>query len=308
MMLSMTGFATFTIQIPVCNQGIMIIEISLKSLNSRYFELSCKLPSIFTHLEVQLQRILQKKLHRGHVSLHIKIINSDILYTSIQPSMTTITNYVNAIDQIKKSLNIQEEITIAQILQLPDVLISQELILDDTSIRGIIDAVEKTAEKMQETQRDEGRHLADDITQQLISMGQKIIEIQQLSTIHIHDKKESLQLIIHQINSFQSLGTSEQKTTEQMLLETKKANLLYEIEKLDINEETVRFQTHLTNLRAQMISDETIKGKKIDFTIQELNREINTIASKCSHVGTSSIAIEIKAKLEKAREQAQNII
>ena len=101
---------------------------------------------------------------------------------------------------------------------------------------------------------------------------------------------------------------TEQKTTEQCLLEAKKTTLMYEIEKIDINEETVRFNSHLTNVAQQFETPDPIKGKKIDFIVQELNREINTIASKCSNITISSLAIDIKSELEKAREQAQNII
>jgi uncharacterized protein (TIGR00255 family) len=83
---------------------------------------------------------------------------------------------------------------------------------------------------------------------------------------------------------------------------------MYEIEKIDINEETVRFNSHLNNVFLQFETTEHLKGKKIDFIVQELNREINTVASKCSNIAISSLAIDIKSELEKAREQAQNII
>ena len=137
-------------------------------------------------------------------------------------------------------------------------------------------------------------------------MSLKIVKIQTLSVELIKEKKEILKNVMTSLLEFPA--EQEQKSQEQCLLETKKSTLLYEIEKIDINEETVRFNSHLINLAAQFETAETAKGKKIDFIIQELNREINTIAAKCSNIAISSLAIDIKSELEKAREQAQNII
>ncbi len=308
MILSMTGFATSSIEIPLANNGNMLLSISIKSLNSRYFEMTCKMPSIFSNLEVQIQRILQKQLHRGHVSLHIKILNSESLYESVKPSLQTIASYFDAINIIQNEFNIQEQITLAQILQLPHALQAEEIQLNQTTEQLILNAIAHVAENMITTQQEEGLQLACDIKHQLASMAVKIQEIQKLSALHIQEKKDSLKEVMTQLATFEPLTNLETKSTEQCLLEAKKSTLMYEIEKIDINEETVRFNSHLKNINLQFQVQDCLKGKKLDFTIQELNREINTIASKCSHIGISSLAIDIKSELEKAREQAQNII
>ena len=106
MILSMTGFATSTAEITLSNNGKMILSMSIKSLNSRFFELTCKLPSILSNLEIPIQRVLQKQLHRGHVFLHIKIANQELLQDSVTPSIRTIKNYLDAIDIIQKYLNL----------------------------------------------------------------------------------------------------------------------------------------------------------------------------------------------------------
>jgi uncharacterized protein (TIGR00255 family) len=308
MILSMTGFATSTVEIPLSNNGNMLLSISIKSLNSRYFEMTCKIPSIFSNLEVQIQRILQKQLHRGHVSLHIKILNTESLYNSVKPSLQTIASYFDAIGIIQHEFNIQEQITLAQILQLPNALQAEELQLNESTEQLILHAIMQTAESMIETQKEEGLQLARDIKEQLASMAINIAQIQKLSIINIQEKKELLTHIMTQLAAFEPLTGTEQKSTEQCLLEAKKTTLMYEIEKIDINEETVRFNSHLNNVTLQFDLQDPLKGKKLDFTIQELNREINTIASKCSNIAISSLAIDIKSQLEKAREQAQNII
>ncbi len=304
----MTGFATSSVEIPLSNNGNMLLSISIKSLNSRYFELSCKVPSIFSNLEVQIQRMLQKQLHRGHVSLHIKIVNTQSLQESVKPSLQTIASYFDAIGIIQHEFNIQEQITLAQILQLPHVLQAEEIQLNESTELLILQAIEQVANNMIITQQEEGIKLAQDIQEQLASMAIKIEQIQKKSIVHIQEKKELLTQVMTELAALQPLTTLEQKTTEQCLLEAKKTTLMYEIEKIDINEETVRFNSHLSNISLQFTTKDPLKGKKLDFTIQELNREINTIASKCSNIAISSLAIDIKSELEKAREQAQNII
>ena len=101
---------------------------------------------------------------------------------------------------------------------------------------------------------------------------------------------------------------SKSEDVDMCSIEIKKTNLVHELEKIDINEELVRFSSHIKNITDIINSSVYPKGKKIDFILQELNREINTIAAKCPHVIISKIVIDIKSKLEKAREQSQNIV
>ncbi len=306
MILSMTGFATSTAEIALSNNGNMILSMSIKSLNSRFFELTCKLPSILSNLEIPIQRLLQKQLHRGHVFFHIQIVNQDLLQESVSPSVHTIQNYLDAIEIIQKKFHLQDKVSLAQILQLPNVLQSNTIELNETVETEILHAVSQLSIELIETQKIEGALLAIDIKEQLASMQIKIAKIQSLSIELITEKKETLKNIMTSLLEFPT--EQEQKSQEQCLLETKKSTLFYEIEKIDINEETVRFNSHLTNLAFQLETKETAKGKKIDFIVQELNREINTIAAKCSNILISTLAIDIKSELEKAREQAQNII
>lgn len=303
----MTGFATSTVEIPLSsNKESMTLSISIKSLNSRFFELSCKVPSLLSNLEVPLQRLLKKQLHRGHVSLHVKVIDSGLLQESINPSLPIIQNYLTAINTIRTRFNLEDQVTLAQILQLPNVLQHQELQLNSTTETAIVQAVNQISLELIKTQKEEGLQLEVDIKNQLTSMKTKITLIREQSEQIIKDKKIALTAIITDLSVYDK--NEETKTTEQSLLEIKKANLMHEIEKVDINEETVRFNSHLDNISLQFSSDNPAKGKKLDFIIQELNREINTIAAKCSNITISSLAIDIKSELEKAREQAQNII
>ena len=302
----MTGFATSTAEITLPNEETVILSLNMKSLNSRFFEASCKLPSLLSNLEIPIQKMLKKKLHRGHVFLHIKVVNSEILKEAVTPSIHTINNYLNAINIIQKEFNLTDQVTLDQILRLPNALQTNESQLDKTTEQSILDLVLQLAESLSETQKKEGSMLEKDIREQLELMRNKTSIIKNLSLDSIELKKNELKKILSSLTIFdQAEG---EKSDEQCLLETKKTTLLYEIEKIDINEEIVRFNSHLKSITDQLSAQQATKGKKLDFTIQELNREINTIASKCSNVEISSLVIDIKSELEKAREQAQNII
>ena len=308
MILSMTGFATSTAEISLPeHKEKMYLFISIKSLNSRFFEINCKVPSLLHHLEIAFQKNLQKQLHRGHVSLHIKILNPECINEVVTPSLSIIKNYLDAIGTIQKEFNLHDTVTLSQILQLPNVLQSEEKVITQAMEDEILQAVQAAAQLVITSQSKEGVQLAKDINNQIASMKNKIATIQEKSLLVIEEKKELLKEIMTILLQFQTPENGT-KSTEESLLETKKNNLLYEIEKIDINEEIVRFNSHLENITLQFENQDCVKGKKIDFTIQELNREINTIASKCSNITISSLAIDIKSELEKAREQVQNII
>lgn len=307
MLISMTGFASDIIEIPLStNHDTMILAISIKSLNSRFFEMNCKMPSLLHNLEVAVQKILQKQLHRGSIFLTIKIINTERTQEVIKPALENIQKYMTAISTIQQHFKFQDQITLAQILQLPNVLQAEEMQVSEDTQAAILHAIQTVAEKVIETQKKEGAQLAHDIAEQIARMQAMITTIQNLSVAIIQDKKNTLTSIMHDLAAFDQ--SADLKTTEQCLLEAKKTTLMYEIEKIDINEETVRFNAHLHNITLQLASADPVKGKKLDFIIQELNREINTIAAKCLNIEISSLAIDIKAVLEKAREQAQNII
>lgn len=309
MILSMTGYASSTAEVTLPNKEKMILAISLKSLNSRFFEASCKLPSLLSSLEITLQRQLKKALHRGHVFLHIKIVNPESLEEKIVPSLSTIENYVHAIQIIQKKFKLNDSITLSQILQLPNTLQSEDAQLSTSVDQAILQHVQSLTEILIAAQKKEGLALTHDIKAQLTSMKKRIAEIKKHSHRIIQEKKDELKTVMTALHEFTQ--TSDEQipaTSEQCLLDTKKSALVYELEKIDINEEIVRFNSHLKNIALQLQVKEPVKGKRLDFTIQELNREINTIGAKCSNVQISSLVIDIKTELEKVREQAQNII
>lgn len=303
MIQSMTGFASGTIDVAISETEKLSLTVQLKSLNSRYFELTCKLPYLLQNLEVSLHKLLKKDLERGHVYLSLRI-QKDQTKHAVIPAISTIKAYLEAIEKIKIECNIKDTVSMDSILQLPNILQVEEDILNSQTENLILSELSKVISQLKEMRLKEGLTLAQDIEKNIDEVSENIILIKQNSEKAYQEKKEKLDIILKKLDSFDELDNSIEKT----VLEQQKSNTLSELEKIDINEELVRAQMHCTSIKQILLENSNMHGKKIDFTLQELNREINTIASKCNHSTISSLTITIKTAIEKAREQAQNIV
>ena len=300
---SMTGFSSAIAEIPTAKTEKLSLSLHLKALNSRYFETTCKLPYIINNLEVLIHRILKKKLERGHIYLTIKIQHDSTKHVVI-PSLTTITEYMDAIKIIQKTCNLKEEVSLGTLLQLPNILLVEEENLNSKTEEKILAAIETLADSLILTRQSEGNVLADDIKHHVLNISKNLTLIKKSSIKAIAAKKKELEALIVNLQK----SATQELSVDNCLLENQKITLLAELEKIDINEEIVRASSHVKSIVQLLDQDSLSKGKKLDFTLQELNRETNTIASKCSHIAISSMTIDIKADLEKAREQAQNIL
>lgn len=296
MLRSMTGFASTTITL-VTEKTKSNVTISLKSLNSRFFESTCKIPYQLSTLEVDIIKNLKTLLYRGHIYLMVYVTNPEIFTGSISPALTTIGGYIKAIDELKKVYPIQGNLTIDALLQLPDLFVVEEKNLTKDIEQGVLQAVQQLAQTLITTQEREGSALHKDIEKQIASMKKNVEHIAEQSVAIIAKQKEKVTKALQDITLQQHNLVDIQKHAAYVLLD-----------KMDINEEIVRFKSHLHNLTETLNSPDIEKGKRIDFTIQEMAREINTIAAKCSDATISSLAISIKVELEKAREQVQNIV
>lgn len=303
MLQSMTGYATKTVTLQFNETFSASMTIHIKSLNSKYFETSCKLPTCLSELEIPIQKLLKAELSRGHIFVSIRIHNAEDVSSAIHPSFTTIANYLDAVQKIKEKFNFTDSLTLNQLLQLPDTLQKNDVVFDEAVQKDVLANISAMIVDIVASQRKEGENLKIDILHQIDLMQQMIRAIKHASDSFYLLKKESLDAILHQLKNQEGNELSAQYCT----LVAQKNNHITELEKIDINEEIIRFSSHLANLHDIVHSADIIKGKKIDFTLQELNREANTIASKCSSVQISSIIIDIKSTLEKAREQAHNI-
>lgn len=303
MVLSMTGFSSKTITIEQeSKKGIksqIHMTMTLKSLNSRFFELNCKLPFALTQLETELIKYLKDRLHRGNIYFTIHMSNPDALSASIEPSLNIVEGYLNAIKKIQTTFTIPGSIEVTNLIDLPNIFETCDEPIDQNTIKMIFNTINDLVKSLNDSRLKEGQNLAIDISNRTNKIMDCLNKLEPRAKVVQEQKKNSL------IKNLSCLLNTESKDE----ISDAQSTMIYnQLEKIDIHEEIVRFKTHIESLKNQLESKETEKGKKIDFTLQELFREINTITSKCSDGQISSIAIDIKVELEKAREQAQNIL
>ncbi len=294
----MTGFASTTLDISAPDGYQTNLTISLKSLNSRFFEITCKLPPILSHLETSFIKLLKEKLRRGNIFLAIYISNQTIFQEKVEPSITVAKSYIAAIKRIKEECALPGDISIADMLCLANTIFIIEQKACDKSVEHVIfQALQSLVDSLIMTRIQEGKVLQKDIQQRHTIIENNMQTITEAAHDFMERKKQEVARKIIEL-----AGESPE------FIQMRKSALYIELDKIDIHEEIVRFNAHLENLQKLFDSKEQEKGRHINFIIQELGREINTLAAKCSDVYIGSLAINIKVELEKIREQAQNIV
>lgn len=297
MILSMTGFASKTATCTLKDGSKVNISIDIKTLNSRFFETTCKLSYTINHLETELITRLKKRFLRGHAYITLHVTNPQALHGGVMPSVPTIQGYVNAVDQIKKSVSVEGTLSVSDLLRLPDVFLVEEKEIDREFEEQLLAAVDELAQQLNETRKAEGAVLAQDLAKRFAIMDKEMQSIEVAAEKLVVQKKLEIAQAIQDIES-----------TEDEAMDARKSALYMSLDKMDVHEEIVRFKSHLKNIIYQLTTAELEKGKRLDFTLQELAREINTLSAKCSDAAISAQAINIKVELEKAREQTQNIV
>jgi len=304
MIVSMTGFSSAIITLPIrdSNTGTeqnVQLSLTLKTLNSRFFELNCRLPACLTFLETELIKYFKKELHRGTVQFTIYMSSPSALSGGIEPAFSTVRGYIEALETIKKECKIEGTVTIQDLVHLGNIFETKESPLPEATLELLWKEIRGLTAKCIEVREAEGRSLEKDLRERarLLTTYLKTLVPTALEAMTV--KKEQL---------LENLRALLKDVGSEVSAESQIAATYNQLERIDIHEEIVRFTTHLDTLEEILSSPEISLGKKLDFTLQELFRETNTIASKCSDAKISGIAISIKVELEKAREQVQNII
>lgn len=297
MVYSMTGFAAKTLVIFPSSDNPINISLSLKALNSRFFETTCKLPYALNNFETDFIKLFKTKLVRGHIYFTIHASNQHLLSCTVKPNLDVINGYLQATEQIKKEAGIEGTLQLKDLLALPYVFNVEEKDIDENAKQLIYDAVESLISEVIEARKKEGFSLQKDLEQRIVAIQHEIDAIERAYNALMEQQKALVNEELEELENIQ-----------EEVAEPRRQVLYSILDKIDIHEEIVRFKSHLANFSAQLTSPTIEKGKKIDFTLQELAREINTIAAKCSDSTIEGLAINVKVELEKAREQVQNIV
>ena len=296
MIASMTGFALKNIMLTKPNGSTVLLTLSLKSLNGRFCEISCKLPSALQYLEVDAIKRLKEALLRGHVTFTINVLNPNSFKGPVQPDLAAIESYVKSIHAIQEKISVSGSFTLSDLLQLPNIFMTEEQPTDESLRNSIMTGIEDLIKEITQARIQEGKALLIDLEKRSEIMHKELLILEKAAAVFMEDKKQKISARLAAIDPNQESA------------ESQRSALYFELDKIDINEEVVRFKSHLDTFGKTLHSKEQEKGRRLDFILQEMAREINTISAKCSDASIGHHAINIKVELEKAREQVQNIV
>lgn len=291
MIRSMTGYGRAE-QI----NGGLDISFELKSVNHRYFDFSLRSPRAYSFLDDKIKTFIKDKVSRGKIEayLHLEELESEVAQVSINKPL--LEGYLSAFNTLEKDYEIRNDVSVTHIARLPEVLCVKKAPADEEavweSVKPVVEAALKNFIKMREA---EGEKLKADVISRAENILENVDFIEERSPQTVKEYTEKLTLRIKEV--------LEDKTVDESRILTEAAIFA---DKVAVAEETVRLRSHISQLSAMLNSEQAV-GRKLDFLVQEMNREANTIGSKCQDVNITKKVLDIKAEIEKIREQIQNI-
>ncbi|MBO4893539.1 MAG: YicC family protein [Clostridia bacterium] len=291
MIRSMTGYGRSQQTVDGMN-----ITLEVKSVNHRYFEFSTRLPRSYSFLEEKLKTFFSGTISRGKVECSVSIETLEEPDTVITLNHPLLKSYLQAYKELTDDYAIPNDISVSSLSRVPDLFIVRKQEADEEKIWAAVSAVAAAAlENFTAMREREGAKLKDDVSQRLDIILDRVSFIEERSPETVREYNEKLVARLKELLGDTSID-------EQRIL-TEAAIFA---DKIAVAEETVRLRSHVSQLRSFLDSDGPI-GKKMDFLVQELNREANTTGSKCQDVEIARRVVDIKAEIEKIREQIQNI-
>ena len=290
MIKSMTGYGKGNI-----SENLRNYQVEIKSVNHRYLDVSVKMPRALSYLEEEVKKIISSKIKRGKVDVFISFENNSAEGKEIKINTEIAKIYINELKQLANQENISANIEVTDISKFPDVLSIQNTQDDEQIKNELFNTVNIAVEKLVEMRQVEGEKLAEDILERISYIKEKIEKISLLSTGLIEEYVVKLEGRIKEILKNQEID--ETRLAQEVVIYA---------DKCSVEEEVTRLHSHIEQFAKLLNSEEAI-GKKLDFIIQEMNRETNTIGSKANNLEITNGVIDIKTEIENIREQVQNI-
>lgn len=288
---SMTGFGRAEIAINGRN-----ITTEIKSVNHRFFEFSCRTTRGYSFLEEKLKKYVNEKVSRGKVDMFVSLTESedDVVEVSINKPLAQ--GYVNALKEIRDEYSLTDDISVSTVAKYNDIFQIHKPPLDEEEIFAQVkSAVDIALESFLNMRRVEGDKLKTDVISRADNIISLVEKVEERSPETIKEYEARLKQKIEE--TLGSVNIDESRILTEVAIFS---------DKVAVAEETVRLRSHIDQMKTFFESNEPI-GRKLDFIIQEMNREANTIGSKVTDSELAHVVVEIKSEIEKIREQIQNI-
>ncbi|MCD7731151.1 MAG: YicC family protein [Oscillospiraceae bacterium] len=291
MIRSMTGFGRC---LETVNGRDILVEI--KSVNHRYYEFSSRIPRSCGYLDEKLKGFLQGKVSRGKIEASVTIYNAEVENESIEVNRAIAKGYIAALRSANEELGLTDDLTLSRIMRLPDIFNVKKVQEDEDAVWNDVKVVaDKALDRFVSMREAEGAKMREDILSRLDYIAELVGKIEEKSPETTEKYRKKLYDRISDVLNDKNID--EQRIITEAAIFS---------EKIAVDEETVRLKSHINQCRDMLSSDEAV-GRKMDFLIQEFNREANTIGSKAQDVEITKIVVDLKSEIEKIREQVQNI-
>jgi len=286
----MTGFGKASLE-----EDGRTVEIEVKSLNSRHLDLSVRLPKDFYSKELEIRELIRKRLCRGKVSVFINFSRSAESFENFSFDEKGLIYVSNLLKKISEVSGIKKEITLADLLEFQSMFLTESFNGDEKEFELIKRALTLALDDLIEMRKSEGSALKIELEKRLSIIEDHLNKIEKLKNASV---KEYFDVLVDRAAQlYENLKKEEERLYSELALLT---------EKVDITEECVRLGSHLEMFRSTL-NNNSEAGRRLNFIVQEMNREVNTINSKTVSTEISQTGIMIKEEIEKIREQIQNI-
>ncbi|WP_113929842.1 YicC/YloC family endoribonuclease [Bacillus sp. P14.5] len=290
MVVSMTGFGRARVE-----SGQHVVTVEMKSVNHRFCELNIRTPKQLVKIEEKLKKRMTEYIKRGKADAFITITGEGLVHRKLKVDWQLADDYIQSIHTLKEKFSLKDEVRLQDILQRDELISIEETEEENDELENLVEqALLQSLEDLTAMRRAEGEKLHEDLLSHI-----------RLFSETLHSINEHVPKVMNQYRA-----RLERKIKELTENQADESRILTEIaifaDKSDISEEITRLESHLTQFTASVSQDVPI-GRKLDFIIQEMNREVNTIGSKANDAKLAAFVVEMKTCLEKLREQVQNV-
>ena len=272
------------------------ITVEIRSVNHRYFEFSCRAPRGCAFLEDRLKRSLQSTISRGKVEVSLTLQTIESRHTSVAVDHALAGQYLTALRALGEEYSLPDDLTLSSVARLPDVFTLCRDEEDEEELAAdVLLVLQNALDRFVAMREAEGERLRADVLSRVVTMEEHLSFVEERSPQTVIEYRARLTAKLTELLNG-AVPDEARILTEAAIV----------ADRLAVDEETVRLRSHFAQLRRIMESTEPV-GRKLDFLVQEMNRETNTIGSKCSDTAIAGHVVEMKSEIEKIREQIQNI-
>ena len=272
------------------------ITVEVRSVNNRYLDCTVKMPRAYIFAEDAMKALVQKYISRGKVDVFVTVDAVTADQTVVQVNEPLARSYYQALSRLREMFSLEDELSASTLARFPDVLAVTKAEVDLEMISADICAVLEEALTAHRQMRSvEGEKLFSDIAGRADTIESVVAKVEERSPQTVSEYRARLEATMREVLQSTTIDESRILTEAAIFAD-----------KIAVDEETVRLRSHLSQLRTMLSGDEPV-GRKLDFLIQEVNRECNTIGSKCNDLTIARDVVNMKAEVEKIREQVQNI-